>query len=90
MDDVRTVMDAVGIHQASIVGAADGGMMAALFADISRAGDLVGVGQHNRRCHSGRIPTGVLSANRAAIIGMVEQGWGGSNLVYVTNPSLGG
>lgn len=32
MDDVRTVMNAVGVEQAAVFGAADGGMMAALFA----------------------------------------------------------
>ena len=32
MDDVRVVMDAVEVEQAVLMGAADGGMMAALFA----------------------------------------------------------
>ena len=90
MDDVRTVMDAVGIPQAAIVGAADGGMMAALFAATypERVTSLVLANSTARMSQAVDYPTGVPSGVQEALIGMVEQGWGGSNLAVATNPSL--
>ena len=64
MDDVRAVMDAVGVEQAALLGAADGGMMAALFAATypQRVSSLV---LANRALGSPRLLTSRSGSRRA-------------------------
>ena len=38
MDDVRAVMDAAGVERAAVMGASEGGPLAALFAATYRSG----------------------------------------------------
>ena len=92
MDDVRTVMDAVGIPQAAFVGAADGGMMAALFAATypERVTSLVLANSTARMSQAVDYPTGVPSGVQEALIGMVEQGWGGIEPGGRHQPKSGG
>jgi class 3 adenylate cyclase len=92
MDDVRTVMDAVGIEQAAVFGAADGGMMAALFAATypQRVTSLVLANSTARLSRAHDYPIGIPSAVQEALIDMVEQSWGGPGLALATNPSLAG
>lgn len=90
MDDVRTVMDAVRVDHAVVVGAADGGMMAALFAATypERVTSLVLANSSARLSQAPDYPIGVPAAAQEALIAMTEQGWGGPALAAATNPSL--
>lgn len=92
MDDVRTVMDAVGVEQAAVLGAADGGMMAALFAATypQRVSSLVLANSSARLSQAPDYPIGVPSSVQEALIAMTEQSWGGPGLAVATNPSLAG
>jgi class 3 adenylate cyclase/pimeloyl-ACP methyl ester carboxylesterase len=92
MDDVRTVMDAAGVEEAAVFGAADGGMMAALFAATypQRVTSLVLANSSARMSQAQDYPIGIPSAVQEGLIGMVEEGWGGPGLAVATNPSLGG
>jgi class 3 adenylate cyclase/esterase/lipase len=92
MDDVRTVMDAVGVEQAAVFGAADGGMMAALFAASypQRVSSLVLANSSARLSQRADYPIGIPSEVQEALIAMTEQSWGGPSLAVATNPSLAG
>jgi pimeloyl-ACP methyl ester carboxylesterase/class 3 adenylate cyclase len=81
MDDVRAVMDAVGIEQAALFGVSEGGPLAALFAATypDRCRALVLYGAFAR--FSSWIPT---QEAFAALLGYIDQGWGsGASLPYV-------
>lgn len=90
MDDVRAVMDAVGVEQAALMGAADGGMMAAMFAATypQRVSSLVLANSSARLSSAPDYPFGIPIDTQQALIEMTEQGWGGPNLMLATNPSL--
>ncbi len=90
MDDVRAVMDAVGIEQAVLMGAADGGMMAALFAAThpQRVSSLILANSSARLSEAPDYPYGLPESTLEALIDMTEQAWGGPNLMLATNPSL--
>jgi pimeloyl-ACP methyl ester carboxylesterase len=90
MDDVSAVMDAVGIEQAALIGAADGGMMAALFAATypERVSALVLANSCARLSAAQDYPLGIPEVTQEALIAMTEQGWGGPALLLATNPSL--
>jgi class 3 adenylate cyclase/pimeloyl-ACP methyl ester carboxylesterase len=92
MDDVRAVMDAVGIEQAALMGAADGGMMAALFAATypERVSSLVLANTSARLSEASDYSFGIPEVAQDALIAMTEQGWGGPELMLATNPSLAG
>lgn len=90
MDDVRTVMDEVGVEQAAVFGAADGGMMASLFAATypQRVSSLVLANSSARLSEAPDYPIGVPTAVQEALIALTEQSWGGPGLAVATNPSL--
>lgn len=90
MDDVRAVMDAVGIEHAALMGAADGGMMAAMFAATypQRVSSLVLANSSARLSPAPDYPFGIPIDTQRALIEMTEQAWGGPNLMLATNPSL--
>lgn len=92
MDDVRTVMDEVGVERAAIVGAADGGMMAALFAATfpQRVTSLVLANAGARISEAPDYPIGIPESVQDGLIALTEQGWGGPALALATNPSLAG
>jgi class 3 adenylate cyclase len=90
MDDVRAVMDAVGIDQAALLGAADGGMMAALFAATypERVSALVLANSSARLSQGPDFPYGIPESTQETLIAMTEQAWGEPTLMLATNPSL--
>ncbi len=90
MDDVRAVMDAVGVERAAVLGAADGGMMAALFAATypHRVSSLVLANASARSSEAPDYPLGIPLATQEALISLAEQSWGGPALVVAANPSL--
>jgi class 3 adenylate cyclase len=90
MDDVRAVMDAVGVDQAALMGAADGGMMAAMFAATypERVSALVLANSSARLSVAPDYPFGLPETTQESLLAMTEQGWGGPGLLLATNPSL--
>jgi class 3 adenylate cyclase len=90
MDDVRAVMDAVGVEQAALLGAADGGMMAALFAATypERVSSLILANTAARLSESTDYPYGLPQSTQEALVEMTRQAWGGPALLLATNPSL--
>jgi class 3 adenylate cyclase len=83
-------MDAVGIGQAAMLGAADGGMMALLFAATypQRVKSLVLANSAARLSWAPDYPMGLPLTVQEGLIEMVEQSWGGPGLALATNPSL--
>ncbi len=90
MDDVRAVMDAVGVEQAALLGAADGGMMAALFSAThpERVSALILANTSARLSEAPDYPYGIPESTQEALIDMTEQAWGGPTIMLATNPSL--
>lgn len=90
MDDIRTVMDEVGLERAAVFGAADGGMMATLFAATypQRVSALVLANSAARLSQSPDYPIGIPPETQEALISLTEQTWGTSALAVATNPSL--
>lgn len=90
MDDVRTVMDMVGVEQAAVFGAADGGMMAALFAATypQRVSSLILANSSARLAQAPDYPIGMPIDRQEALIALTEHSWGGPGLAVATNPSL--
>jgi class 3 adenylate cyclase len=78
MDDVRTVMDAVGSERATLFGYSEGGPMAILFAATypERTAALVVYGSFARRLFSEDYPWGKTPEARAAYAVQVESDWG--------------
>jgi class 3 adenylate cyclase len=90
MDDVRAVMDAVGSEHAAILGAGDGGTMAAMFAATypDRTDALVLANSTARLSWAPDYPIGIDAATQEAFVRLIEDSWGGPELVVATNPSL--
>ncbi|HEX6947759.1 MAG TPA: adenylate/guanylate cyclase domain-containing protein [Acidimicrobiia bacterium] len=90
MDDIRTVMDDVGLERAAVFGAADGGMMAALFAAShpERVSSLILANATARLSQAPDYPIGIPPETQQALISLTEQTWGSSALAVATNPSL--
>jgi class 3 adenylate cyclase/pimeloyl-ACP methyl ester carboxylesterase len=90
MDDVLTVMDEVGVERAAVLGAADGGMMASLFAATypNRITSLVLANSTARLSQADDYRIGIPDEVQVALIAMTEHGWGGAALAAATNPSL--
>jgi len=90
MDDVRAVMDAVEVEQAVLLGAADGGMMAALFAAThpQRVSSLILANSSARLSDAPDFPYGLPESTQESLIEMTQQAWGGPGIMLATNPSL--
>jgi class 3 adenylate cyclase len=88
MDDVRTVMDAVGSKDAAVLGLADGGMMALSFAAAhpKRVRSLVLLNSAARISWASDYPIGMPASRQAAIIASVEAAWGRAPVVSQINP----
>ena len=84
MDDLRAVMDAVGMEQAALLGVSEGGSMAALFAATypSRCRALVLIGAYAR--FSSFIPT---EEELAGFFKYTEQAWGSGASAHKFAPS---
>jgi class 3 adenylate cyclase/pimeloyl-ACP methyl ester carboxylesterase len=90
MDDVRAVMDAVGLERAAIMGASEGSLMAELFAATypERTTALVLVNATARVSAAPGYDIGAPRDVQESLISIVEQTWGRGDLMAAINPSL--
>jgi pimeloyl-ACP methyl ester carboxylesterase len=89
MDDVRVVMDAVGIKRAAIFGYSEGGSMSALFAATypEKVSHLILYGCFARRIWAPDYPWAPTLKEREEWIDSLEKGWGGDVEIESLAPS---
>ena len=93
MDDARVVLDAVGSEQAAIIGDAEGGPMAMLFAATSpsRVSALVLVNSFARWRRAPDYPIGMPDNTVEKLISLYEQHWGqNADMLGLTAPTMAG
>ena len=85
IDDLRAVMDAVGMEQAALLGMSEGGSMMALFAATypERCNALVLYGSFTR--FTSWLPT---EEALAGFLGYIDQAWGSGGTVSFLHPRL--
>jgi class 3 adenylate cyclase len=90
MDDVRAVMDAAGSERAAILGAGEGGIMAAMFAATypDRTSSLILGNSAARLSWASNYPIGMPAEEQEMLIRLVEQTWGTAEFAASNNPSL--
>jgi class 3 adenylate cyclase len=91
MDDVRTVMDAAGMDQAALIGDAEGGPMAMLFAAShpERVSALVLVNTFARWRRADDYPIGMPQETAEKLVARYEQHFGVSDeILALTAPSV--
>jgi pimeloyl-ACP methyl ester carboxylesterase len=91
MDDVRTVMDAAGMDQAALLGDAEGGPMAMMFAAShpDRVSALALVNTFARWRRADDYPIGMPDATWEKLVDRYEQNWGvTSEILGLTAPSV--
>jgi class 3 adenylate cyclase len=90
MDDVRTVMDAVGSERAVVMGANEGSMMAALFAATypDRVSALVLANATARPVAAPDHPHGIAPDVAAELIATVDESWGEGTTMAAVNPTI--
>jgi len=83
MDDVRAVMEAVGIERATLMGHSEGGNMAALFAATypERTEGLILISTYAKRIRSDDYPWAPTRETREEEIRRTEETWGNPHLV---------
>ena len=88
-DDIRAVMDAVGIERANIFGASEGGSMACMFAATypQRMNSLLVWGAQARWIATPDHPWGLTQAEYEEMLRMVMDGW--PSIEYITGPGAG-
>ncbi|MFN7924501.1 MAG: alpha/beta fold hydrolase [Bryobacteraceae bacterium] len=79
MDDVRTVMEAVGSKQAVLVGVSEGGPMSALFAATypEKTLGLVMIGTYAKRIKDDSYPWGRTPEGLEQFVEVIRKEWGG-------------
>jgi class 3 adenylate cyclase len=79
MDDVRSVMDAVGSKRAALLGISEGGPMCALFAATypERTSALIMYGSYAKRIWAPDYPWAPTPEERQIFFDKVKEGWGG-------------
>jgi pimeloyl-ACP methyl ester carboxylesterase len=92
MDDVRAVMDAVGIERAALLGVSEGGPAALLFAATypERVRAIVLYGTYPRVVRDDDYPTGLEAETLYDFARGLEQSWGTGIALSVFAPSVGG
>ena len=92
MDDVRAVMDAVGVERAALYGVSEGGPMSLLFAATypRRVQALVLQGAFVKRLGSPDYPWGATQEERQAYLNEIEQQWAGNADLSIVSPSRAG
>jgi pimeloyl-ACP methyl ester carboxylesterase len=90
MDDLRAVMDAVGVQRAALFGYSEGGPMCVLFAATypGRASALILGGAYARRTTAPDYPWGPTPEQNLAFVAQVEDNWGGAAEIELRSPSL--
>jgi len=88
-DDIRAVMDAVGIESANIFGASEGGSMACLFAATypQRVNSLLVWGAQARWIASPDHPWGQTREEHNQMLAMIDEDW--PSFEYITGPGAG-
>ena len=89
MDDVRAVMDTVGIKRAAILGTSEGGSMSILFAATypEKVSHLILYGAFARRIQDPDYPWAPTIKQREEWIDSLEKGWGGDIELETLAPS---
>jgi len=90
MDDVRAVMDTVGLQRAAIFGVSEGGSMSALFAAThpERTSALILYGAFAKRIWSPDYPWAPTLEERQKWLDTLEEGWGGVVELDTLAPSV--
>lgn len=90
MDDVRAVIDAVGVHRAALFGYSEGGSMSALFAATypERTSALVMYGTFAKRIWDPDYPWAPTPEERQTLLEAIETGWGGVVDLATIAPSM--
>jgi class 3 adenylate cyclase len=90
LDDVRAVMDEVGLRRAAVFGASEGGSMAALFAATypERTSALILYGSYAKRTWSEDYPWAPTREERERWIDSLESGWGTGGELPALAPSV--
>jgi class 3 adenylate cyclase len=90
MDDVRAVIDAVGLDRVGLFGMSEGGSMCALFAATypERSSALVLYGAFAKRLWSADYPWAPTPEERQNWLGSLEKGWGGEGEIATLAPTL--
>ena len=90
IDDIRVVMDAVGIEHACLIGYSEGACIGALFAAIcpERTHSLITIGGYARWARSDDFPYGIELDEIEQWFKVVEQEWGKPIAIDHTAPSL--
>jgi class 3 adenylate cyclase len=92
MDDLRAVLDEVGSERAALVGASDGGPMAAVFAATypERTEALVLINTYARRLEGDDYPWAPTTEQWESFQQAIEDGWGKPLFIEMLAPSLAG
>lgn len=92
MEDVRSVMDAVGSERTVLIGDAEGGQMAMLFAATypERVSALVLTNSTARHLRDDDYPCGLPARSVPAFLARTQQLWGTGGLVDFMAPDLAG
>ncbi len=90
MDDVRAVMDAVGMSRAALFGVSEGGPMCALFAATypERTSALVVYGTYAKRIWAPEYPWAPTPEERQRFFDAIEKRWGGVVDLAILAPSV--
>ena len=90
MDDVRTVMDAVGSQCAALLGHGDGGQMALLFAATypDRTSALIVADASARYLRAGDYPWGLPADRVPRVLQRLEERWGTGDNLDIIAPSV--
>ena len=90
IDDVRAVLDAVGVERAALLGHSEGGPMCLLYAATfpERTAALVLIGTYARRLVADDYPFGATPEQYEAFLDEIETGWGGPVGLAVRAPSM--
>jgi class 3 adenylate cyclase len=90
MDDVRAVIDTIGLQRVAVFGVSEGGSMSALFAATypERTGALILYGAFAKRIWSEDYPWAPKPEERQKWIDSLEEGWGGDVELETLAPSM--
>lgn len=90
MDDVRSVMDAVGSERAAILGTNEGGLMGALFAATypARTSALVIANSTARIASAPDYPFGITPEVLEGLVALIDNTWGTAELMAAISPSV--
>ena len=88
-DDIRAVMDAVGIERAHLFGGSEGGSMTSMFAAMhpERTQSLIIWGAQAKWINTPDHPWGQTQAEHQAMLDMIHDGW--PTVEYIVGPGAG-